>query len=106
MTELESASWIGRRVHVVVDRPLGSAHPDDPDMVYEPNYGISAGGGLRVLPRGGDRHVDDGLAGHDLLIQVVDYEASTRGCTPFVVGPVECLGMESDPPACTEPEGA
>jgi inorganic pyrophosphatase len=35
--------WLGRRVHVVVDRPLGSRHPDDPQAVYELNYGYVPG---------------------------------------------------------------
>lgn len=29
-----------RIVHVVIDRPLGSVHPKDPDIVYELNYGF------------------------------------------------------------------
>ena len=28
-----------RRVHVVIDRPLGSVHPQYKDTVYEVNYG-------------------------------------------------------------------
>lgn len=30
-------------VQVTVDRPLGSRHPDYPDMVYPVNYGYAAG---------------------------------------------------------------
>lgn len=30
---------IGRRVSVTVDRPLGSAHPNHPDLIYPINYG-------------------------------------------------------------------
>ena len=37
------AEWVGRRVRVVVDRPLGSRHPDDPSFVYELNYGFIPG---------------------------------------------------------------
>ncbi|MCH5163117.1 MAG: inorganic pyrophosphatase [Clostridiales bacterium] len=29
-----------RIVHVVIDRPLGSAHPEHSDIVYELNYGF------------------------------------------------------------------
>lgn len=34
---------IGKIVHVVVERPLGSAHPDYPDMIYPVNYGYAEG---------------------------------------------------------------
>lgn len=31
--------YLGRRVQVVVDRPLGSPHPRHPDLIYPINYG-------------------------------------------------------------------
>lgn len=31
--------YLGERVHVVVDRPLGSLHPRQADLVYAVNYG-------------------------------------------------------------------
>ncbi|MBQ6273312.1 MAG: inorganic pyrophosphatase [Oscillospiraceae bacterium] len=31
---------IGRTVTVAVDRPLGSAHPEYPDLIYPVNYGF------------------------------------------------------------------
>ena len=34
---------IGKIVTVTVDRPLGSAHPDYPEMIYPVNYGYIAG---------------------------------------------------------------
>ena len=34
---------IGDIVTVTVDRPLGSAHPDYPEMIYPVNYGYIAG---------------------------------------------------------------
>ncbi len=30
--------WLGQRVTVVVDRPLGSRHPKHPNLVYPINY--------------------------------------------------------------------
>lgn len=30
---------IGKRVSVIVDRPLGSTHPNHPDLIYPINYG-------------------------------------------------------------------
>lgn len=34
---------LGKLVNVVVDRPMGSAHPDHPDMIYPVNYGYVPG---------------------------------------------------------------
>lgn len=31
--------YLGQRVRVVVDRPLGSRHPRHPEMIYPVNYG-------------------------------------------------------------------
>ena len=31
--------WLGQRVRVVVDRPLGCAHPRHPDLIYPVNAG-------------------------------------------------------------------
>lgn len=34
---------IGKTVTVTVDRPLGSSHPDYPEMIYPVNYGYVKG---------------------------------------------------------------
>ena len=34
---------LGRIVKVKIDRPLGSAHPNHPDMIYPVNYGYIEG---------------------------------------------------------------
>ncbi len=34
---------LGEIVEVVIDRPLGSAHPNDPDCIYPLNYGFVPG---------------------------------------------------------------
>lgn len=39
----EDQSPIGLEVVVKVDRPLGSSHPDFPDLLYEVNYGYVEG---------------------------------------------------------------
>lgn len=39
---LRRSDCVGRRVHVVVDRPLGSTHPDH-SFTYEINYGYIPG---------------------------------------------------------------
>lgn len=36
-------TYLGRRVRVVVDRPLGSRHPRRPETVYPINYGYLPG---------------------------------------------------------------
>ncbi len=36
-------AWLGQQVAVVVDRPLGTAHPEHPDIVYPINYGYIPG---------------------------------------------------------------
>ena len=37
------ARIIGERYKVIVDRPMGSTHPEFPDIVYEVNYGYVEG---------------------------------------------------------------
>ena len=37
------SEWLRRRVSVIVDRPLGSKHPDIPGLVYCLNYGSIPG---------------------------------------------------------------
>ena len=32
-----------KRVHVIIDRPLGSVHPEHDDIIYEVNYGYAQG---------------------------------------------------------------
>jgi len=39
---LEPGEWLGRRIHVVIDRPLGSTHPAG-GFRYEVNYGYVPG---------------------------------------------------------------
>ena len=34
---------LGKRIEVVIDRPLGSAHPNDPACIYTLNYGYVPG---------------------------------------------------------------
>ena len=43
MTEKEIFALLGTTVTVTVDRPLGSSHPDYPDMIYPVNYGYVEG---------------------------------------------------------------
>jgi inorganic pyrophosphatase len=37
---LRFEDWFDRQVEVVIDRPLGSRHPRDPELIYELNYGF------------------------------------------------------------------
>ena len=43
MMPAEGQSPVGREVKVTVDRPMGSRHPEHPDLVYEVNYGYVEG---------------------------------------------------------------
>lgn len=38
-----SDSYLGKSVHIVIDRPIGSAHPKYPDLIYPINYGYIPG---------------------------------------------------------------
>ena len=40
---LQLNHWAGRNVDVVIDRPIGSAHPEHPELIYEVNYGFIPG---------------------------------------------------------------
>ncbi len=40
---LRLGDWVGRRIQVEIDRPLGSRHPTEPDIVYAVNYGLVPG---------------------------------------------------------------
>ena len=42
-TRADYANVLGRPVHCVMDRPLGSRHPRYPDMLYTVNYGYVPG---------------------------------------------------------------
>ena len=44
---------IGAAVTVLVDRPLGSAHPEHPDLIYPVNYGFIPG--IMAFPAGSSR---------------------------------------------------
>jgi inorganic pyrophosphatase len=41
--QLRIEDWLGRQVEVAIDRPLGSAHPEYPDLRYPLNYGFVPG---------------------------------------------------------------
>lgn len=36
----DATAWLGQRVTICVDRPLGSAHPRFPETFYTVNYGF------------------------------------------------------------------
>lgn len=56
---LALADWAGRRINIEIDRPLGSAHPTEYDIVYKVNYGFVPG---TLAPDGHpiDAYVHDG----------------------------------------------
>lgn len=36
---IELTEYLGKEVNIVIDRPLGSAHPNHDDIIYPVNYG-------------------------------------------------------------------
>lgn len=43
MPDRDLSPYLGQRVHVVIDRPLGTRHPRHPDICYPVNYGFVPG---------------------------------------------------------------
>ena len=37
---MDYLSYLGKEVSIVIDRPLGSVHPDHRDIIYNVNYGF------------------------------------------------------------------
>ena len=69
--ELKAAEWIGRRVRVEMDRPLGSFHPIHSRLRYELNYGFVPG------TTGGD--------GHPIDVYVIDADTPLLECEGEVI---------------------
>ena len=42
-SNLKLKDWVGRMVDVVIDRPMSTTHPRDPEFVYPINYGYVPG---------------------------------------------------------------
>ncbi len=59
-----AASYLGKTVTIKIDRPIGSIHPNHPDLIYPVNYGYISG----VL--GGDgEELDVYLLGVDIPVE-------------------------------------
>ena len=65
------ADWAGRRVTIEIDRPLGSTHPREDDIVYEVNYGFVPG---TLAPDG-----------HPIDVYVLDAEEPLDRCEATVI---------------------
>ncbi|MCY3505607.1 MAG: inorganic diphosphatase [Chloroflexi bacterium] len=68
---LHLADWLGRRLTVEIDRPLGSRHPREDDITYPINYGF----------------VPDTVApdGHPLDVYVLDANTPLEHCEATVI---------------------
>jgi len=68
---LHLSDWLGRRVTVEIDRPLGSRHPREDDMTYPVNYGF----------------VPDTVApdGHPIDVYVLDATEPLERCEATVI---------------------
>jgi inorganic pyrophosphatase len=40
---IDAKTFLGKRIRIEIDRPLGSSHPKIPELVYEVNYGYVPG---------------------------------------------------------------
>ena len=68
---LRLADWLGRRIAVEIDRPLGSTHPSERDIVYGVNYGFVPG---TLAPDG-----------HPLDVYVLDATEPLERCEATVI---------------------
>ena len=68
---LHLADWLGRRVTVEIDRPLGATHPREANIVYEANYGFVPG---TLAPDG-----------HPIDAYVLDAAEPLEGCKATVI---------------------
>jgi inorganic pyrophosphatase len=64
MKKRNGVNWLGKNVRVVIDRKVGSRHPDFPATIYQLNYGYvpdTIGGGepIDAYIMGEDRPVDE-----------------------------------------------
>ena len=69
--DLALADWTGRRIAVEIDRPLGSTHPTEADIVYAVNYGFVP---ATVAPDG-----------HPIDVYVLDAKEPLERCEATVV---------------------
>ena len=68
---LHLAEWLGRRVTVEIDRPLGATHPREADIVYALNYGFVPG---TLAPDG-----------HPIDVYVLDSDEPLERCEATVI---------------------
>ena len=66
-TKPDLTPFLGKRVHVKVDRPLGSVHPRHPDIVYPVNYGY-----IPTAVPGDGMPIDVYLLGNDVAVREAD----------------------------------
>ncbi|MBQ8403114.1 MAG: inorganic diphosphatase [Clostridia bacterium] len=58
-----AGSFLGKTVKIIIDRPLGSAHPKHPDIIYQVNYGY-----IPTVFSGDGEEIDVYLLGVDLPV--------------------------------------
>ena len=83
-------SCLGRTVTIQIDRPLGSAHPNHPDLIYPVNYGFIPG----VL--GGD--------GEELDVYLLGVDTPVNSYTARIIGIVSRRN-DSEDKLVAAPEG-
>ena len=63
MDDYKVNDLIGKELRVIVDRPIGSHHPDHPDLIYNLNYGYVPG-----MPAPDGEDIDAYIIGVDYAV--------------------------------------
>lgn len=69
---MPSSAFLGKKVNIIIDRPLGTAHPKHPEMIYPVNYGY-----IPNTKSGDGEEIDVYLLG--ISIPVTEYNAHIIG---------------------------
>ena len=83
-------SYLGKDIEITIDRPLGSAHPKHPDMIYPINYGYISG------TVGGD--------GEEIDAYLLGVDAPVRSYRARVIG-VVCREDDDEDKLIAAPSG-
>ena len=83
--------WLGRKLSLTIDRPLGTPHPRDPDMIYPINSGYVPG------TRAGD--------GHPVDAYVIDLNEPVDACQARCIAILHRRDDVEDKLVCVVAEG-
>ena len=72
--------YIGKEVNVIIDRPIGSRHPNYPDSIYLANYFILIWKSLQA----------PALQQHTCGVYYISYQNATFPLNSIVISPLFC----------------